>query len=97
MWRYYFFLKYINFGIHTISAAASFFGAGRDILSGFNWLVPLGISYYSLSLMGYVVDLYFGIAVPQKKSNEAGFVQDVFPVMNCQGLFYVTEGWGTVL
>ena len=76
-----FLLKYINFGIHTINAAASFFGAGRDILSGFNWLVPLGISYYSLSLIGYVVDVYFGIAVPQKNPAKLALYGMFFPVM----------------
>lgn len=76
-----FLLKYINFGIHTVNAAASLLGTGRPVLSGFNWLVPLGISYYSLSLIGYAVDVYFGIAVPQRNPAKLALYGMFFPVM----------------
>ena len=46
-----FLLKYINFGINTVNGIASLFREG-ELLHGLNWLVPLGISYYSLTLIG---------------------------------------------
>lgn len=54
-----FVLKYVNFGIYTYNGIASLVqGKQADILQ---FLLPLGISFYTLSLLGYVVDLYYGI------------------------------------
>ena len=55
-------LKYINFGINTVNGVLGLFGSWGNMISRLDWLVPLGISYYSLSLIGYVTDVYFGIA-----------------------------------
>ena len=59
-------LKYINFGINTVNAVASLWHPSGDLLKGFHFLVPLGISFYTFSILGYVVDVYNGIAAPQK-------------------------------
>lgn len=61
-----FILKYVNFGIHTVNGVAGLFGAGREVLTGFKFLVPLGISFYTFSILGYVIDVYNGIAMPQR-------------------------------
>ncbi len=58
-------LKYVNFGINTINAVASLCGTQGKILNGFDFLVPLGISFYTFSILGYVIDVYNGIARPQ--------------------------------
>ena len=58
-------LKYVNFGINTINGMAYLFGGGQ-VVSGFHFLIPLGISFYTFSVLGYVIDVYNGIAVPQK-------------------------------
>ena len=59
-------LKYINFGINTVNAVTSLWHPSGDLLKGFHFLVPLGISFYTFSILGYVVDVYNGIAAPQK-------------------------------
>lgn len=76
-----FLLKYMNFGINTINGIASLFGAGEGVLSRLNWLVPLGISYYSLSLIGYVTDIYYGIADPPKNIFRLALYGMFFPCM----------------
>ena len=75
-----FLLKYINFGINTVNGIASFFREG-ELLHGLNWLVPLGISYYSLTLIGYVVDVYFEIAKPLKNPAKLALYGMFFPCM----------------
>ncbi len=74
-------LKYMNFGVNTVNGIAFLLGADKDILSGLNWLVPLGISYYSLTLIGYVTDVYFGIARPQSNIAKLALYGLFFPTM----------------
>ena len=74
-------LKYINFGINTINGIASWFVTENEIFSGFKWLIPLGISYYSLSLIGYVIDVYYGIAQTQWNPAKLALYGLYFPTM----------------
>lgn len=76
-----FLLKYINFGINTINGVASLFGGNGNLLGKLNWLVPLGISYYSLSLIGYAADVYFEIARPLKNPARLALYGMFFPCM----------------
>ena len=75
-----FLLKYINFGINTANGIASLFREG-ELLHGLNWLVPLGISYYSLTLIGYVADVYFEITKPLKNPGKLALYGMFFPCM----------------
>ena len=59
-------LKYVNFGIYTIDGIAHLCGSGRTLIEAVDFLIPLGISFYAFSLLGYVIDVYYGIAEPQK-------------------------------
>ncbi len=61
-----FVLKYVNFGINTVNGIASLSGREGNLIKGLDLLVPLGISFYTFSILGYVIDVYNGIAVPQK-------------------------------
>lgn len=58
-------LKYINFFVYTARGMAKLFGTTLSI-GTFQWIAPLGISFYTLSLIGYVVDVYWEISKPQK-------------------------------
>lgn len=76
-----FLLKYVNFCFNTINGIAYVSGSQKPVFSGTNWLIPLGISYYSLSLIGYVVDVYFGIAQPLKSPAKLALYGMFFPCM----------------
>ena len=58
-------LKYVNFGIYTIDGIARLFGSSETLIRSVDFLIPLGVSFYTFSLLGYVVDVYYGIAKPQ--------------------------------
>lgn len=73
-------LKYINFGINTVNGIAGLFGF-EEVLHGLRWLVPMGISYYTLTLLGFVVDVYFGIAKPLNNPWKTAVYGMYFPCM----------------
>lgn len=50
------FLKYSNFLISIVDGIC---GGGK--IAAIELLVPLGISYYTFTMLGYVIDLYYGI------------------------------------
>lgn len=52
-------LKYTNFFVGTYNGLTGMFGGnGIDL---FHFLIPLGISYYTFTMLGYVIDIYYGI------------------------------------
>lgn len=74
-------LKYINFGIYTINGIASLSGHTEPLLHGMNFPVPLGVSFYTFSLLGYVIDAYYGIARPQQNFGKLALYGMYFPAM----------------
>lgn len=74
-------LKYVNFGIYTIDGVARMFGASGDLTEGVDFLIPLGVSFYTFSLLGYVIDVYYGIAKPQKNFLKLALYGMYFPVI----------------
>lgn len=54
-----FFFKYYNFLNVVLSDALSLFGIGNG-LPGLNWAMPLGLSFFTLQAIGYLVDVYKG-------------------------------------
>lgn len=76
-----FLLKYINFVIYTVNGIASLSGYQGTLLRGLNLLVPLGVSFYTFSLLGYVIDVYYGIAVPQRNFGKLALYGMYFPAM----------------
>lgn len=75
-----FLLKYINFGINTVNGIAGLLGFG-DIITGFHFMIPLGISFYTFSILGYVIDVYNQIAQPQKNFFKMALYGMYFPVI----------------
>lgn len=58
-------LKYTPFFVETIKSIAVFFKAEKNI-SVPKLLMPLGISYYTLSLIAYITDVYKGVVQAEK-------------------------------
>lgn len=74
-------LKYVNFGIYTIDGIAKLFGSSETLIESVDFLIPLGVSFYTFSLLGYVVDVYYGIAEPQKNYLKLMLYGMYFPVI----------------
>jgi D-alanyl-lipoteichoic acid acyltransferase DltB (MBOAT superfamily) len=50
--------KYYNFLIRNITALFGFLGFNVG-LPGLNWIIPLGISFFSFQAVGYLFDVYY--------------------------------------
>lgn len=59
-----FVLKYVNFISNTVNAIGECFGK-ESILPTTSFLVPLGISFYTFTILGYVIDVYNRISPVQ--------------------------------
>ena len=51
-------LKYVNFGIENFNLLLVLFGI--EPIAQISWLMPLGISIYTLQISGYLIDVYRG-------------------------------------
>lgn len=58
-------LKYTNFVINNINGAIRSFGWGSP-LTFVNFVVPMGISFYTFKSMGYIIDVYRGTCKTEK-------------------------------
>lgn len=76
-----FMLKYINFGIYTVNGIANFMGHKGNVLRRMKFLAPLGVSFYTFSMLGYVVDVYYGIAGVQMNPLKLALYGMYFPTV----------------
>ena len=51
--------KYYNFAMDSLSVILQCAGLSVD-LNGLNWVIPLGISFFTFQAMGYMLDVYHG-------------------------------------
>lgn len=63
-----FILKYTNFAIFNLNSLTSLFGV--QPLPYTQWLLPLGISFYTFQTMGYLIDVYYEKYEAEKKSGK---------------------------
>lgn len=75
-----FVLKYINIFPLTANVFSRLFSLNL-IFKSFSFLAPLGISYYTLSLIGYVTDVYRKTCEPQKNIFKHALFACYYPVM----------------
>lgn len=74
-------LKYVNFAVNTVNGIASLFGASEGVLQGLRLMAPLGVSFYTFSILGYVIDVYNQIAKPQKNFFKLALYGMYFPMI----------------
>lgn len=74
------FLKYSNFFIRNINGILS--GAGiRIVFEEVNWPAPMGISFYTLIAVGYLLDIYWGICEPTDSILKTALFIGYYPQM----------------
>lgn len=74
-----FILKYVNFLINTVDGVVYLFGGPDRLIDGVDFLVPLGVSFYTFSLLGYVIDVYYGLAAHQENAFKLALYGLYFP------------------
>lgn len=72
-------LKYVNFLINTADGLIHLFGGPDSLIPGVDFLVPLGVSFYTFSLLGYVIDVYYGLARHQENGLKLALYGLYFP------------------
>ena len=72
--------KYANFLLDQVNALLRLFGAGvlRDRL---NLIAPLGISFYTFQMIGYLLDVYWGNVEAEKSWSKTLLFCSFFPQM----------------
>lgn len=74
-------LKYLNLGVYTYNAFASRLTETPALLETLHFLIPIGVSFYTLSILGYAFDVYYEIAPAEKNWAKLFLFGIYFPVM----------------
>lgn len=73
-------LKYSNFFLSNLRAVCGLFGKGQNIRT-VNWIASLGVSFYTLQAVSYLLDVYWGTSRPQKNICKTALFVSYFPQM----------------
>jgi len=73
-------LKYANFALNNAGKLYGIFTKQR-VNWKVSWVASLGISFYTLQIVGYLLDCYWGIAKPQKNIFKFALFSCFFPQM----------------
>ncbi len=73
-------LKYLNFGVYTVNGIAGLFGQA-SVWNSISFIISMGGSFYTLTLVGYVIDIYYGLSVPEKNFGKIALYGLYFPTM----------------
>ena len=68
-------LKYTNFFIHNVN---SLFSAN---LAGVDWVLPLGISFYTFQTVSYIIDVYWEKVEAEKNIFRVALFTSFFPLL----------------
>lgn len=71
-------LKYTNFMIGNVEAIFHILGS-EGALGRTDWVLPLGISYYTFQSMGYLIDVYRDKYEPEKSLGQFALFVSFFP------------------
>ncbi|MEG2234165.1 MAG: MBOAT family O-acyltransferase [Oscillospiraceae bacterium] len=73
-----FVFKYFNFFMSGLGSAAGAFGIGMDIPS-VKWILPIGISFYTFQIIGYILDVYNKNTIPETSFVNYALFVSFFP------------------
>lgn len=71
-------LKYTNFALDIFDSLRYLFGR-TDSIGRINWILPLGISYYTLQSVGYLMDIYRNKYPPERNLGHLALFISFFP------------------
>ncbi|SFH06867.1 D-alanyl-lipoteichoic acid acyltransferase DltB, MBOAT superfamily [Desulfotomaculum arcticum] len=72
------FFKYFDFALNSLSGILSFIGISF-ITPEFDILLPVGISFYTLQAVGYIIDVYRGESASEKNLLSFSLYMSFFP------------------
>ena len=72
-------LKYTNFVLNNINLVSGIFGKETELQV--HWISSLGISFYTLQMVGYLTDVYWDMAKAQKNIAKLALFNCYFPQM----------------
>ena len=70
-------VKYTNFAIENINAVLS--RTGGSLIEPVNWVLPLGISFFTFQSVSYIIDVYQGKYEAEKNPFKLGLFVSFFP------------------
>jgi D-alanyl-lipoteichoic acid acyltransferase DltB (MBOAT superfamily) len=70
--------KYLNFSINVIEDVARLLGGSLD-WTGFDILLPLGISFYTFQALSYLMDIHNDVLKPERNFARFALYQAFFP------------------
>lgn len=73
-------LKYSNFFIMNLNKLFDILGINYTI-NQVNFVSPIGISFYTLISVGYILDCYWGTAVPERNIFKTGLFISYYPLL----------------
>ena len=72
--------KYIHFALEQINAIIGIFN-GTPVRDTLQFIIPLGISFYTFQTMGYLIDVYWGKVTAEKNYAKVLLFVSFFPQM----------------
>ena len=70
--------KYLNFSLNILEDISKLLGVSRD-LPELQWLLPLGLSFYTFQVLSYLLDVYNGVCQAERNIGKFALYLAFFP------------------
>ena len=71
-------VKYTGFAARSVNSIAAAFGSG-ELLPAVSFVLPMGISFYTFTAMGYLLDVYWGKCAAEQSLGRFALFVTFFP------------------